>query len=90
MSVPERVQVMQWDIGKFISDEYSGGKIMLSVRVKPDSDNKRYSLVNLKIFTDKIDVYVKSIKPLINGKWNSKNTAYNDINCAVKTYLATP
>ena len=90
LSMPKNAQAMQWDIGKFISDEYSGGRIMLSVRVEPDNDNKMYSLVNLKVYTDKIDVYVRSIKPLINGKWNSKNAAYNDIDCAVKSTAQRP
>lgn len=90
LSLPSHPQEKQWDIGKFISDDYSGGSIMLSVRIEPDSANKRYSLINLSITTDKIDVYIKSIKPLINGKWNSKNTAYKDIACAVKSTEQRP
>ena len=90
LSLPSKPEDKQWDIGKFISDDYSGGSIMLHVRIKPDSDNKRYSLINLRITTDKIDVYIKSIKPLINGTWNSKNTAYKDIACAVKSTQQRP
>ena len=90
LNLPSNPQERQYDIGKFISDEYSGGSIMLSVRVEPDSDNKRYNLVNLKIITDKIDVYVRGLKPLINGKWNSKYAAYKDIDCAVKSNAKHP
>ena len=90
ISFPDRSQEMQWDIGKFIAEEYSGGRIMLQVRVKPDSGNERYNLVNLSVFTDRIDVYVKGIKPLINGKWNSKNAAYHDIDCAVQSTSTRP
>ncbi len=90
LNLPSNPQERQYDIGKFISDEYSGGSIMLSVRVEPDNDNKRYNLVNLKIITDKIDVYVRGLKPLINGKWNSKYAAYKDIDCAVKSNAKHP
>ncbi len=90
ISFPVRTQKMQWDIGKFIGEEYSGGSIMLSVRVLPDSSIKRYSLANLSVYTDKTDIYIKGIKPLINDKWNSKNAAYNDIACAVKSTAKRP
>ena len=90
LSFPSRAQKMQWDIGKFIDAKYGGGPIMLSVRVQPDSDNGRYSLVNLNIYTDKIDIYIKGIKPLINDKWNSNNAAYKDIACAVKSTTQRP
>ena len=90
LSFPSRAKEMQWDIGKFIDEKYGGGSIMLSVRVQPDSDSMRYSLVNLNIYTDKIDIYVRGIKPLINDKWDSKNAAYNDIACAVKSTSQRP
>ena len=91
LSFPTRsTKVISYDIGKFIGDEYSGGSIMLAVKVRPEQDNKKYSLVNLSVNTDKKDVYVKSIKPLINGKWNSKDAAYKDIACAVKSTTQRP
>jgi len=90
LSFPDRAKEMQWDIGKFIDEQYGGGSIMLSVRVQPDSDNNWYSLVNLNIYTDKIDIYVKGIKPLINDNWDSKNAAYNNIACAVKSTTQRP
>lgn len=90
LSFPLRAQKMQWDIGKFIDKQYSGGSIMLSVRVEPDSDNERYNLVNLNIYSDNIDIYIKGIKPLINDSWNNRDAAYNDIACAVKSTTLRP
>ena len=90
LSLPASKKGMQWDIGMLIDQQLSGGKIALKVVVDPDKDNKKYSLLNLEIYADDIDVYVKGIKILINGKWNSKNTAYNNLACAVKTNSQHP
>ena len=90
LSFPSRPQEVQYDIGTLIADEYAGGSITLSVKVKPDNDDKRYSLVNLSVYTNKIDIYIKGIKPLINGKYNSKEDSYNDIACAVKSTAERP
>ena len=83
LSFPSHPDTMQYDIGTLIAKEYAGNIIRLSVKVIPD--NESYSLVNLSVFTDNIDIYIKGIKPLINGKHNSKEDSYNDIACAVKS-----
>ena len=89
LTLPTSKKDIQWDIGSLIDKQFLS-KIALKVVVDPDKANKKYSLLNLEVYTDDIEVYVKGIKILINGKWNSKNTAYNNIACAVKPNLQHP
>ena len=72
---------LTWDIGEMLGSEYKE-KVKVTLTVEPDTDNEVYILKNLQVRPDGLDVYLGTIKPLLNGASQS-TTTFQDLNCKV-------
>lgn len=74
---------LTWDIGEMLGSQYKD-KVEVKLTVEAKTDQELYILKNLKVRPDGLDVYIGSIKPLLNGASQS-TTTFNDLNCKVTT-----
>ena len=79
---PRGTKRLRYDIGKLVSDQYDDETIMLQADIKPLDSGGGYVLSNLQIETSSEPVYVKGIKPVVNGVWNQLNSSLTRVACA--------
>lgn len=79
---PSGTKRLRYDIGKLIDDQHGNETIMLQVDIKPLSSGGGYVLSNLQVETIDDPVYIKGIKPLVNGDWNQLNSSLTGVACA--------
>ena len=79
---PSGTKRLRYDIGKLIDAQYGNETIMLQVDIKPLSAGGGYVLSNIKVETIDEPVYIKGIKPLVNGEWNQLNSSLTGVACA--------
>ena len=80
---PKGSRRLRYEIGNLISDEYGNETIMLQMDIEPLAAGGGYALTNLQVDTLSESVYVKGIKPLIGGVWDSLNSSLTGVACAI-------
>ena len=78
---PRGTKRLRYEIGKLISDQYDDATIMLQVDIQPLGAGGGYVVSNLQVETSSASIYVKGIKPLVNGVWNQLNSSLTGIAC---------
>lgn len=89
---PKVKSLLSYDIGELIGDKYADGSIVMEVKFKSMAESENSFIVeNLNITTLEYPVYMREIKPLVNGRWKSGDAAFIDVDCAVhaSNYPAT-
>ncbi|MDE3270378.1 MAG: hypothetical protein OYH77_08895 [Pseudomonadota bacterium] len=80
---PSGAKRLRYDIGKLIDAKQHGDEtIMLQVDIKPLSAGGGYVLSNIQVESRNVPVYIKGIKPLVNGVWNQLNSSLTAVACA--------
>lgn len=73
-----------YDVGRLVGEEYEGGYIMMLATITPlDDVDGGISLSNLHISAHEHTIYLKKVKPLIDGKWQSVNTVFAPRGCGL-------
>ena len=73
-----------YDIGSLIGEEYDGGYIMMIATITPLGDTDGgVSLSKLRVSAHEHVIYLKGVKPLIDGEWKSINAVFAPKGCGL-------
>ena len=73
-----------YDIGSLIGEEYDGGYIMMIATITPLGDTDGgVSLSKLRVSAHEHVIYLKRVKPLIDGEWKSINAVFAPKGCGL-------
>ena len=73
-----------YDIGSLIGEEYDGGYIMMIATITPLGDTDGgVSLSKLRVSAHEHVIYLKGVKPLIDGEWKSINAIFAPKGCGL-------